>query len=96
MRTAAMLALVLTVGSAAAAMEKAPAKHKAKPASEIACPVMPKNKVAIAKATKDKMFADWKGNRYFFCCAGCPDAFKKNPAKFAKAPHIPTPKAKKG
>jgi hypothetical protein len=39
------------------------------------------------------MYADYKGKRYFFCCGGCPDAFKKNPASFAKAASIPTPKA---
>lgn len=61
---------------------------------KIACAVMPDHKLDIAKATKDKMFADYKGRRYFFCCAGCPAAFKKDPAKFAKAPSIPTPKSK--
>jgi YHS domain-containing protein len=59
----------------------------------IACAVMPDHKVNIAKATKDKMFADYKGHRYFFCCGGCPAAFKKNPEKFAKAASIPTPKS---
>jgi len=61
----------------------------------IPCPVMKNSKVDIAKATKIKMFADYKGRRYFFCCAGCPEAFKANPAKFAKLPSIPTPKTKK-
>lgn len=60
--------------------------------TEIACPVMPSHKVNIVKATKDKMFADYKGRRYFFCCAGCPPAFKANPAKFAKAASISAPK----
>jgi len=58
----------------------------------IACAVMPSNKVDVAAATKAKMFADYKGKRYFFCCGGCPDAFKKDPAKYAKAASIPTPK----
>jgi len=57
----------------------------------IACAVMPKNKVDIAKATASHMYADYKGKRYFFCCGGCPAAFKANPAKFAKAPSIKTP-----
>lgn len=60
----------------------------------IKCAVMPDHSVNIAKATKTKMFADYKGRRYFFCCAGCPGMFKKNPAKYAKAPSIPTPKKK--
>ena len=56
------------------------------------CAVMTTNKVDIAKATKSHSYADYKGNRYFFCCGGCPAAFKKNPAKYAKGPHIKTPK----
>ncbi|HWD40565.1 MAG TPA: YHS domain-containing protein [Fimbriimonas sp.] len=57
----------------------------------IACAVMPNNKVDIAKATKNHMYADYKGHRYFFCCGGCPAAFKANPAKYAKAASIKTP-----
>ena len=64
------------------------AKAAAKP---MTCAVMPANKVNVAAATKAKMFADYKGNRYFFCCDGCPQAFKKNPAKYAKAAHIKSP-----
>ncbi len=63
-----------------------------KPVKTIACAVMTNNKVDIAKATAKHMYADYKGNRYFFCCGGCPAAFKANPAKYAKAAHIPTPK----
>jgi YHS domain-containing protein len=62
---------------------------------EVACAVMTDHKVNVKEATAKKMFADYKGNRYFFCCGGCPAAFKKDPAKFAKAPHIATPKGKK-
>jgi len=70
-------------------------KKPAAPPTKITCCVMPTSKIDIASATKKGMFADYKGNRYFFCCAGCPEAFKKDPAKFAKAAHIPTPKAPK-
>jgi YHS domain-containing protein len=71
-----------------------PAQSKPKaPPKELPCPVMPDHKVNIAKATKEKMFADYKGRRYFFCCAGCPGPFKENPAKYAKTQYsIPTPK----
>ncbi|MEK7376663.1 MAG: YHS domain-containing protein [Candidatus Margulisiibacteriota bacterium] len=27
---------------------------------------------------------DYKGKTYYFCCAGCPEEFKKNPGKYAK------------
>ena len=37
----------------------------------------------------------YKGNRYFFCCGGCPAAFKKDPAKYAKNDHIKAPKEAK-
>jgi YHS domain-containing protein len=60
----------------------------------IKCAVMPSMKVEIEKATKTKMFTDYKGRRYFFCCAGCPDMFKKNPTKYAKNDSIPVPKKK--
>lgn len=78
----------------APAAKPAVAAKAAKP-SMIACAVMPSNKVDIAKATSSKMYADFKGKRYFFCCGGCPFAFKANPAKYAKAASIKTPKGSK-
>ena len=82
--------VILTLSTAAlmvtAFAQKAP--------KEIACAVMGSHKVNIAKATKAKMFADYKGKRYFFCCEGCPAEFKKDPTKFKNAPSIPTPKKK--
>jgi len=86
---------VLAVAIVAAAGAQTPAKKAPAKATAMVCAVMPANKIDIASATKKGMFADYKGNRYFFCCAGCPEAFKKDPAKFAKAPHIATPKAPK-
>jgi YHS domain-containing protein len=87
------IALMIIVGAMAVgafAQGKAP--------KEISCAVMPDHKVNIANATKTKMFADYKGRRYFFCCGGCPGAFKANPAKYAKKelsiPTPPTPKKK--
>jgi YHS domain-containing protein len=87
----AIIATLAIVGGVTAQNKPKP-KPKPQTPKEIACPVMPTQKVNIAKATKEKMFADYKGRRYFFCCAGCPPAFKANPAKFAKGPSIPTPK----
>ncbi len=79
---------------AVSAFAAPPKKNVKKTSDSIKCAVMESNNVSISKATTSKMFADYKGNRYFFCCGGCPEAFKKDPAKFAKSPHIPTPKAK--
>ena len=87
---------VMGVVLASAAFAGPPAKKSAmskKPqAATIACSVMPARMVNIKDATAHKMFADYKGGRYFFCCGGCPGEFKKSPAKFASNAHIPTPK----
>ncbi len=29
-------------------------------------------------------FVDYKGSRIYFCCAGCPEDFKKDPEKYMK------------
>jgi YHS domain-containing protein len=80
--TGAMLTL------AVAAIAGPPAKTP----TTIKCAVLKNSTVNIKDATAKKMYADYKGNRYFFCCGGCPAQFKADPAKFAKAPHIKTPK----
>ena len=41
------------------------------------CPVM------AGKVDKN-LYADHEGKRVYFCCAGCVDEFKKNPAKYIK------------
>lgn len=93
MKTLFPILAILAIAPLVAAQGKP--KKPAPTPKTITCPIMTKSKVDIAKATKTKMFADYKGRRYFFCCAGCPEAFKANPAKFAKQPSIPTPKKKK-
>jgi|GEM_PF-313748 len=67
-----------------------PGRVEASKSGWITCAVMG-NPVNIAEATKKGLYADYNGNRYFFCCGGCPDSFKANPKKFATAPHIKTP-----
>lgn len=47
---------------------------------EIVCPVMGG---VIASADKAVGHQDYEGKRYYFCCGGCPDQFKADPAKFA-------------
>ena len=80
--------LSLVAGVAAAQSKPAPKK----PLTKIKCAVMLDMDVDITRATKNKMYSDYKGRRYFFCCAACPGPFKKNPAKYVKSPSIPTPK----
>lgn len=92
MKTTLLLAGAAVMLAASTAPAFAVSKKPAPARKEVACAVMKAGKVNIADATKKKMFADHKGKRYFFCCAGCPEEFAKNPAKYAKNDHIPTPK----
>jgi YHS domain-containing protein len=85
-------ALVLTLAVSSVAVSFAQGNKTPK---ELPCAVMTSHKVNIKQATASKMFTDYKGRRYFFCCAGCPPSFKSDPAKYAvKKNSIPTPKAK--
>jgi P-type Cu+ transporter len=86
---AVSLAVTLTAALSAGAAKPA---AKGKKPTELHCAVMKEHKVSVKEATGKKAFADYKGNRYFFCCPGCKPEFDKNPAKFAKSDHIPTPK----
>jgi len=44
--------------------------------------------VVSGKAVKADAAIDYKGGKLYFCCEGCPNAFSKNPAKYAaKANH---------
>lgn len=80
------------LGSTGFAESGVKATKKAVPVPRtITCAVVPKDMVNIQDATKAKLYADYKGNRYFFCCSGCPHTFKKNPAKFSKNAHIKIP-----
>jgi YHS domain-containing protein len=88
------LILLTAAAFAAAPAMAAKSKESAKPKTEVKCAVMKDHSVKISEATGKKAYADYKGNRYFFCCAGCKPDFEKNPAKYAKADHIPTPKGK--
>lgn len=90
--TIATLVIVASLATAAVAQHKMPDVHATGKGPKIKCAVLPGSTVNIAQATKNHMYADYKGNRYFFCCADCPKDFKKNPAKYAKNAHIKTPK----
>jgi YHS domain-containing protein len=56
-------------------VKKVAALKKLKP--QTVCPVMGGE---IDKA----IFVDYNGKRIYFCCAGCPNEFKKNPEKYLK------------
>lgn len=61
---------LLAIGAIRADEKKEEKKFSAK------CPVSGKD------ALEDKT-VDYKGGKVYFCCAGCPDAFQKDTAKFA-------------
>lgn len=88
-----VLMLVLASAFAISALA-GPGNNKDKTPKTIKCAVQG-DSLNVADATKHHMYADYKGRRYFFCCNGCPQAFKKNPAKYSKSQSIPTPKADK-
>jgi len=86
---------LLTLSVMAAALSVM-AQGGAKPQKKLTCPVMKGNPVNVERATKEKLFADYKGRRYYFCCGMCPGPFKKDPAKYAnKANSLPIPTTKK-
>lgn len=39
--------------------------------------------VAKTKAAKEDKSVEYKGGKVYFCCGGCPEAFKKDTAKYA-------------
>ena len=43
--------------------------------TQVACPVQG------GKVNKD-LYTDYKGQRIYFCCPGCPEIFQKDPEKF--------------
>ncbi|SPF43024.1 YHS domain protein [Syntrophobacter sp. SbD1] len=46
-------------------------------ASQTSCPVM-------GGKVDEKIFADYKGQRVYFCCTGCLELFNKDPEKYLK------------
>lgn len=57
--------------------------HSMKPekaAKLVKCPVTGST-IDPAKAYSKTVY---KGKTYYFCCAGCPEEFKKNPEKYLK------------
>jgi len=66
---------------AACAAMIAPAAVRAEEAGSFTCPVLG---TKIDAVTKDTLFSDYKGVRYYYCCASCKPTFDKEPANFLK------------
>jgi YHS domain-containing protein len=92
MKSLALLTGVLALASAAAAFPHKPESKS--PSKKMHCAVMASHEINVKDAEKKKAYSDYKGNRYYFCCSGCIPDFKKNPEKYAKNDHVPTPKKK--
>ena len=45
-------------------------------AAQTTCPVMG------GTIVNKELYADYKGQRVYFCCMACPDEFKKDPEKY--------------
>ena len=81
----ALLALVLSLGWGCSGGDAPPIGNP----SAGYCPVMG-NKVDAAKAgANPKLYADYQGKRYLFCCSDCKPEFEKEPAKFITNPAKP-------
>lgn len=58
---------------------------------ELVCPV---SGDVIPSKESAAGFEDYKGKRYYFCCASCPPQFKEHPEKFAEGKAIKSGEAK--
>ena len=76
------LALTLAAFTAGSLLAAAP---KTAPASPPAAQGQPQTKCPVLGGNIDKnIYADYKGHRYYFCCKGCDEEFKKNPEKYVE------------
>lgn len=49
--------------------------------SQLICPVM-RSPVDKKEAEEKGLVREYKGEKYYFCCAGCPEKFEKNPESY--------------
>lgn len=74
--------LLVVCAGICAAQQGDDAKKVAVPA-QVPCAVMNDKSVSVKDAVAKGMYADYEYTRYVFCCDGCPQAFAKDPAKYA-------------
>jgi len=56
---------------------------KAEGQAQVQTQGQPQTKCPVLGGNVDKnIYADYKGHRYYFCCKGCDEEFKKNPEKY--------------
>jgi len=65
------------------AMATEPAKEIASTGEQTTCPIM------VGQPINKAIFAEYKGKKVYFCCAGCDTKFKADPEKYiAKLPQF--------
>lgn len=69
--------LVKETRAALAARKDNPSAKTTSGKAQTQCPVM-------GGAIDEKYFADYKGQRVYFCCGGCVEAFNKDPEKYLR------------
>jgi YHS domain-containing protein len=94
MKSVQTLSIIALLAAGALAFQSKKLPKPETPKTKVHCPVMSANVVDVAQATKSKLYLDYKGRRYLFCCGGCPAAFKASPEKYKNAESIPIPKPK--
>ena len=58
---------------------------KAEGQAQVQTKGQPQTKCPVLAGNVDKnIYADYKGHRYYFCCKGCDEEFKKNPEKYVE------------
>ncbi|MEK7448403.1 MAG: YHS domain-containing protein [Planctomycetota bacterium] len=58
-----------------------PAPTTSELGQKVKCAVMPQNEFTLMRSSS---LLEYQGKRYYFCCGGCQETFKKNPEKYIK------------
>ncbi|TAL36702.1 MAG: YHS domain-containing protein [Spirochaetes bacterium] len=75
--TTLTLALCMTFAFAACGESEHHEHKHGSSKAQTECPV-------LGGAIDKSLYADYKGERIYFCCKGCPEEFSKNPEKYMK------------
>ena len=63
------------------AFAAAPADKAAPPKPQTTCPV-------LGNPIDKNIFIEYQGKKVYFCCKGCPDVFKADPAKYIASGYV--------
>lgn len=60
--------------------------------SQSTCPVMG-SPVDKKVAAEEGLVREYKGEKYYFCCEGCPEKFEKNPESYIEKNSVSSDKS---